>query len=76
MQLEFPRDIEASIQSKAMASGFQTVEEYIIDIMGLDASLPKESPEQWLKRFDALIERQISRNPNFEDSRESVYPVR
>jgi len=79
MQLEFPGDVEASIQSKAVALGFLTVEEYIIDVLGLDVpatKLSKESPEEWLGKFDALIERQTSRNPNFDDSRESIYPVR
>ena len=79
MQLEFPKDVEASIQAKAAAAGFKTVEEFILDRLDLDedkTDLSNHPPDQWVKRFDAFLRKQISRNPNFDDTRESIYPVR
>lgn len=76
MQLEFPRDVEASIQSQAIAAGFQTTEEYILNVLKMESpatDIPDESPEQWLEKFNALVGKQISRNPKFDDSRDSIY---
>ena len=79
MQLEISKEIEASIHSKAIASGFQTVEEYILNRLEIDDAVvdlpPDESRTAWLKKFDALVERQTSRNPGFDDSRETIYPA-
>lgn len=79
MQLEIPKEIETTIQAKAAAAGYESVEDYILDKLELDA--PSQRPtqmshEQWLKKFDAFLAKQVSRNPNFDDSRESIYPVR
>jgi len=35
-----------------------------------------EDPKLWLTRFDEWMSRQRSRNPDVDDSRESVYPDR
>ncbi|WP_437186711.1 hypothetical protein SH668x_000060 [Planctomicrobium sp. SH668] len=79
MQLEFPKDVEASIQAKAAAAGFKTVEEFILDRLDLDedkTNIPTLPHDQWVKKLDAFVKRQVSRNPHFDDSRESIYPVR
>jgi len=78
MQLEISKHLEESIRAKAAAAGFDTVEQYILDGLELDEPrpLPRISREQWLSRFDTFVARQTSRNPHFDDSRESIYPVR
>jgi hypothetical protein len=76
MHLEVSRDVEASIQSKARAAGFCTVEEYLLDLIGHEEAAPVVPRGEWLRSFDALIQRQKSRNPRLDDSRESIYPVR
>lgn len=79
MQLEIPKNVEAFIQARAAAGGFPTVEAYILSQLDLE-EVPQVSSalsqEQWLKKFDAFVARQTSRNPHFDDSRESIYPVR
>jgi hypothetical protein len=37
---------------------------------------PNLSTEKWLRLFDAWINSEVSRNSNFDDSRESIYPDR
>ena len=76
MHLEIPKDVEASIHAKARAAGFRTVEEYVLDLVGHEEASPDAPRELWLRNFDALVERQKSRNSRFDDSRESIYPVR
>ncbi len=33
-----------------------------------------ENPVKWREYFDNWLARQTSHNPNFDDSRESIYP--
>ena len=35
-----------------------------------------EDPTEWAAYFEAWLKRQRSRNPNVDDSRESIYPDR
>lgn len=44
----------------------------------LSGEMPFEtlSTEEWLSQFDAWVSEQRSRNPQFDDSRESIYPDR
>ncbi len=76
MHLEIPKDVEASIQNKACDAGFRTVEEYVLDLIGHDESILNAPHELWLRNFDAFVKRQTSRNPQFDDSRKNLYPVR
>ena len=83
MQLDIPEDIEASLQSRAKLAGYPNAEAYALSLLQ-----PKEededracreadlSYEQWNERLDAYIARQRSTNPNFDDSRESIYSDR
>lgn len=79
MKLKISKNVETQIQVKAAAGGFPTVEAYILSQLGLE-EVPQASSalsqEQWLQKFDAFVARQTSRNPHFDDSRESIYPVR
>jgi hypothetical protein len=79
MQLELSRDEEAFLHAQAAAAGFQTVEEFILDRLELNQPAKRvdsASREQWLRKFDAFVAKQVSRNPHFDDRRESIYPVR
>jgi hypothetical protein len=79
MQLEIPREIETTIHANAAAAGYQSVEDYILDKLELDVPSPGPTQmphDQWLRKFESFLARQVSRNPNFDDSRESIYPVR
>jgi plasmid stability protein len=40
------------------------------------SSEPELSREEWLKQFHAWVNSRKSRNPNVDDSRESMYPDR
>lgn len=79
MQLHISKEAEAAIQARAKASGFESVEEYILSLSDADTDAdvnPSYSGAEWLARFNAFVARQRSTNPNFDDSRESIYPVR
>jgi hypothetical protein len=41
-----------------------------------DAASPTLAPEAWIHEFDAWVSGHSSRNPHFDDSRESIYPDR
>jgi hypothetical protein len=50
-------------------------------IEALDKKLNEESApapllpfESWLREFDAWVSNQRTRNPHFDDSRDSIYP--
>lgn len=47
-----------------------------LDLINEEEAAPDAPREQWLRSFDALVKGQKSRNPRFDDSRESIYPVR
>ena len=78
MQLDISKEAEAAIQARAAAAGYASAEAYILGLVEDDA--PDEtssiSHEEWQKKFAAFVARQRSTNPNFDDSRESIYPVR
>jgi hypothetical protein len=78
MQLNISEEVEHRLRDKAASAGYQNVEAYILDLVDEDMtdSPSTKSHEEWLKKFDALMARQVSRNPNFDDSRESIYPIR
>jgi hypothetical protein len=84
MQISLPDDPQ--IRERATAAGFTSVEEYVRklverDICHEDAGLSpvdpeKQTAEDWVRDFDAWVGTLTSHNPNFDDSRESIYPVR
>jgi hypothetical protein len=43
---------------------------------GEPVSAPTLPTDAWLREFDAWVNQQTSRNPHFDDSRESIYPDR
>jgi hypothetical protein len=78
MQITLPDD--SKLTRRAKAAGFATVEEYVLDLVeresGEDLSSEEQSAEEWVRRFQAFLGTLSSYNPNFDDSRESIYPVR
>ena len=76
MHLKISKEVERSIQQRAHDAGFGTVEEYLLELVAQDESSPETCQQNWLSKFDAFVARQTSRNPNFDDRRETLYPVR
>lgn len=84
MQINLPS--HPRLLSKANAAGFANVEEYVRHLIEADAGpLDREavtgqdaapSFAEWERRFDALLASLEPGNPSFDDSRESIYPVR
>ena len=47
-------------------------------IDGIELPIPPESlsQDEWNERFDEFLKSRHATNPNFDDSRENMYPVR
>lgn len=77
MQIEISDDVGKRLKAKAGEAGFDSVEAYLLDLVKeQDAScdVPAFVPyEQWREQYWAFVARQTSRNPDFDDSRESIY---
>jgi hypothetical protein len=68
--------VHARLEAQARASGTDIA---TCITQTLDALLPETLPDgedrkELLSRFDAWASRRQSHNPNFDDSRESIYP--
>ena len=82
MQINLPDHL--SIASKAHAAGFSTVDDYVLFLVQEDAGPLQEmkvngdllSDDDWQRRFDRLLASVERGNPDVDDSRESIYPVR
>jgi hypothetical protein len=83
MQITLPDD--PRLRDQALAAGFATVEEYLLKLVERDGrqQVPRDaqgrrqqSNEEWIREFRAFIQSLPPGNPNFDDSRESIYPVR
>jgi hypothetical protein len=84
MQVTLPDDQQ--LHERAEAAGFASVEEYVRklvereirqEVVHRSVSDPeKQTAEEWVRDFDAWISTLTSHNPNFDDSRESIYPIR
>ena len=79
MQITIPKDVEAIIRSRAKISGFEKVEDYVLSVLIAD-SAPQTAAnmpyDQWHQEFFSLVESFQPGNPHFDDSRDSIYPVR
>lgn len=78
MQLTIPEDIEASLRKRAQMAGFENVEEYALSLLEEEASEPVDVIpfEQWHQKFYEFVNSLGPGNPDFDDSRESIYPDR
>ncbi len=79
MQIEISDDMAETIQAKALQAGFDSMEAYLRHLLSEPESWPDDPPampyEQWREKYWAFVARQKSRNPNFDDSRESWHCV-
>jgi hypothetical protein len=77
VQIELSDDLANSVRSKAIQAGFDSVEanlRYLVDQQEPETDQTTAVPyERWREQYWAFVGRQISRNPNFDDSRESIY---
>ena len=78
--LQLPPDTEALLRERVQLTG-EAPEVIALETLreGLEGDAtaePKLSTEAWLAEFDAWIAGQKPRNPNVDDSRESIYPDR
>jgi hypothetical protein len=76
--LNLPPEKQAELERRAAASGTD-VTTFIQSVVAenleeeLTAEFGEASFDQWQAEFRAWIARQRSRNPNVDDSRESIY---
>ena len=82
LTLQLHGEMEAKLRQEAARTGktpegvaIEALEEKLASdaVEGRDANL---SVEQWLTTFDDWISSHSSRNPDVDDSRESIYPDR
>lgn len=79
LQLTLPQDQQAELERRAAAEGVEPAE-YVLKVVQERLKEPEEpaprkmSHEQWKRRFRKWVESRVSRNPHFDDSRESIYP--
>ena len=77
MQIEIRDDVANYMQSKALEAGFADIEAYLLHLVKEQQPGPVDPAtmpyDQWREKFRAFVARQTSRNPHFDDSRESIY---
>jgi predicted transcriptional regulator len=79
LTLKLTPEIEAKLRELSLATG-RLPEELALDAIEQNLVEEPSSPaipyEEWARLFDEWLSEQVSRNPNFDDSRESIYPDR
>ena len=79
LNLTLPPDQQAELERRAKAAGVEPAK-FVLTIVQERLGEPDEPPrrrmshEEWKRRFHEWIASQESHNPNFDDSRESIYP--
>lgn len=78
--LHLTPETEAKLKQRASLAGKQ-VEDVVLEALaeqlnGEPVSGPTLPIEAWLQEFDAWVSGHKSRNPDVDDSRESIYPDR
>ena len=76
IEVQLPPDVECELNRRAARAG-QDVSTYVADAISQmvtpDQNGSEVSYEHWHSDFRAWIESHQSRNPDFDDSRESIY---
>jgi predicted transcriptional regulator len=78
LTLKLTPEIEAKLRELSLATG-RLPEELVLDAIEqnlVEESTPAIPYEEWARLFDQWVKSHRSRNPNFDDSRESIYPDR
>ena len=78
--LQLTPETEAKLKERAILVG-KRPEDLALEALnerlnGEPVSAPTLPVEVWLQEFDAWVSGHTSRNPQFDDSRESIYPDR
>jgi len=81
---EFTLPDHPKLMSKAVSAGFETVEAYVRHLIEADAGPLDTQPllrndlsqREWKRKFQELLTLVEPGNPQVDDSRESIYPVR
>ena len=88
MQIELPPEIEQIALNAVAAGRYETVADFIaaavkdvqdseVECLPASSVGPEElSDVEWNQLFDQFLKSRRPTNPNFDDSRESMYPVR
>jgi len=76
MQIEISDNAGKRLKAKASEAGFDCMEAYLEHFLNeQEVESPVTMPyEQWREQYWEFVGRQTSRNPDFDDSRESIYP--
>lgn len=79
MELNLPPDLAQEVARRASMSNLST-EEFAVRTLRdqvyrrpIEATAYIASPSKWQQKFDAFLAKQTSHNPEFVDSRESIY---
>jgi predicted transcriptional regulator len=79
LTLKLTPEIEAKLRELSLATG-RLPEELALDAIEQnlveEPSTPEIPYEEWAHLFDEWVKSHRSRNPNVDDSRESIYPDR
>jgi predicted transcriptional regulator len=79
LTLKLTPEIEAKLRELSLATG-RLPEELALDAIEQNLVEEPNTPaipyEEWARLFDEWLKSHRSRNPNFDDSRESIYPDR
>lgn len=78
LTLHLPPETEAKLIEQARLTG-KSVEALALEALhdklsAEPVSMPVLSSEDWLRQFDAWVNGHASRNPRFDDSRDSINP--
>jgi predicted transcriptional regulator len=80
LTLHLTPETEAKLSEQAALTGKRPEElalEALHDSLSSESTASSElSSAEWLEKFDAWVNDHKSRNPEFDDSRDSVYPDR
>jgi hypothetical protein len=79
LNLTLPPEQQAELERRAQAAGMEPAK-FVLTIVQERLGEPEEPPrrrmsqEEWQRLFEEWAKIQKPRNPNFDDSRESIYP--
>lgn len=86
MQIELPPEIEKVALHAVMDGRFRSIEDFVTAavmdsplVVGEDSQSEVRLPysaQEWQQRFHDFLSQQVSTVPDFDDSRESMYPDR
>lgn len=80
LTLQLPPETEEKLKEQANLAG-RSLEDFALealhDKLAAEPLLtPVLSSEDWLRQFNAWVSGHATRNPRFDDSRDSIYPDR